>query len=125
MSDQAPLGTVGWLDITVDDATNLRDFYADVVGWTFQGHSMGDYEDYVMMAGDTAVGGICHKRGGNAQMPGQWLVYITVPDLDAAVKKAEARGAKILDGPRAVGGQGKFCALQDPSGAAFALYQAN
>ena len=30
MSD---VGKIGWIDITVDDAEGLRDFYANVVGW--------------------------------------------------------------------------------------------
>ena len=28
MADDAEIGKVGWIDITVDDATGLRDFYS-------------------------------------------------------------------------------------------------
>lgn len=28
------VGSIGWLDLTVDDAPGLRDFYSAVVGWT-------------------------------------------------------------------------------------------
>jgi predicted enzyme related to lactoylglutathione lyase len=31
MSDN--IGKIGWIDMTVDDANSLRDFYKDVVGW--------------------------------------------------------------------------------------------
>ena len=27
------IGKIGWIDITVDDAEGLRDFYAKVTGW--------------------------------------------------------------------------------------------
>lgn len=37
---------------------------------------MGAYDDYVMNASSTgqATAGICHARGGNADLPAQWLV---------------------------------------------------
>ena len=31
MSEQSKVGQVGWIDITVDDATGLGDFYKDTV----------------------------------------------------------------------------------------------
>lgn len=27
------IGKIGWIDMTVDDASGLRDFYQKVVGW--------------------------------------------------------------------------------------------
>lgn len=71
MSDASQVGTVGWIDITVDDADGLRDFYKEVVGWESDAVSMGDYSDYTM---------------------------------------------KTPSG-------GKFCVIEDPSGATAALYQ--
>ena len=44
-SDMEP-GKIGWIDITVDDAAGLRDFYANVTGWKYDEVSMGDYADY-------------------------------------------------------------------------------
>ena len=41
-------GKIGWIDITVDDAGALRDFYADVVGLRPEPVSMGDYDDFNM-----------------------------------------------------------------------------
>ncbi|MGB5447975.1 MAG: hypothetical protein WBM80_03530 [Woeseiaceae bacterium] len=31
MSDKNQVGKIGWIDITVDDADGLRDFYKEVV----------------------------------------------------------------------------------------------
>jgi predicted enzyme related to lactoylglutathione lyase len=45
---KSDIGKAGWIDISVDDAAGLRDFYANVVGWTPEGVSMGDYEDFTM-----------------------------------------------------------------------------
>ena len=82
MSDS--VGEIGWIDMTVDDATATRDFYQDVVGWNVEDTSMGDYSDYTMMSpGDgEAIAGICHARGSNSDLPGGWLIYIVVADVD-------------------------------------------
>ena len=49
MSQPKPkVGTVGWIDLVVDDAEGVRDFYADVVGWEPESVGVGDYDDFNM-----------------------------------------------------------------------------
>ena len=117
------LGKLGWLDITVADAGALKDFYQNVVGWGVDTMSMGGYNDYVVKdsAGD-AVGGICHARGGNKDVPPGWMPYFTVAKLDEAVSNAVESGGVVVDGPRGAGG-GTMVILRDPVGCHFALYQ--
>ncbi len=116
-------GTVGWFDLTVENADAIRDFYAAVAGWTPEALSMGDYSDYVMQAPDgTAVGGVCHARGANAGLPAQWLMYITVPDLDASLAEAEARGGARIGAVRNMGAA-RYTVVRDPAGAVVALFQ--
>lgn len=125
MSDDSGVGKIGWIDITVDDATGLRDFYSKVVGWKSEDVSMGDYADYSMAmpgSGDI-VTGICHARGSNADLQGGWLVYITVADVRESATACVANGGKVLVEPRGLAG-GQFCIIEDPSGATAALYQA-
>jgi len=65
MTEKPEIGDVTWRDLTVPDAEGLRDFYADVVGWTHEPLSMGDYDDFCMNtpgSGKT-VAGICHAWG--------------------------------------------------------------
>ncbi len=118
------IGKIGWIDMTVDDATGLRDFYQKVVGWQVEDTSMGDYSDYTMLSpGDgDAIAGICHARGSNADLPGGWLIYITVADVAASAAACAANGGKIIVAPRGLAG-GTFCVIEDPSGATSALYQ--
>lgn len=40
-----PIGGIVSADITSSNAEALRDFYADVMGWTVTPLSMGDYDD--------------------------------------------------------------------------------
>jgi len=116
------MGVISWTDLTVKNAGELRDFYGKVAGWSSSPVSMGEYEDYSMVAagGDT-VAGICHARGSNANLPPQWLIYITVADVDESAKKCTEMGGKVIEGPRAMGG-GRFCVIRDPAGAVAALF---
>ncbi|MHC4429800.1 MAG: VOC family protein, partial [Planctomycetota bacterium] len=71
--------------------------------------------------GGDAVAGICHARGPNADLPAQWMLYITVEDLDESVRRCESLGGKVLVAPKDMGGQ-RYCVIQDPAGAVAALY---
>lgn len=119
------VGRVGWMDLTVPDAAGVRGFYEKVVGFTSTGLDMGGYEDYCMNAPGSGktVAGICHARGGNAGLPVAWLIYITVADLDESLRQCVAGGGKVLREPREYPGQGRYAVIEDPAGAAVALYQ--
>jgi predicted enzyme related to lactoylglutathione lyase len=116
-------GSISWTDLTIEDAERLRDFYASVAGWHPESLSMGSYADYVMNdASGAAVAGICHARGGNADIPPQWLVYITVDDLDHSMAECVRLGGAVLVQPRSYA-DGRYCIIQDPAGAVCALYE--
>jgi len=126
MSEGRPkAGTIGWHDLTVDDADDVRAFYEAVVGWTSSGLDMGGYEDFVMSVPGTgdAVGGVCHARGPNANLPPVWLIYVNVDDLDASVGRVRELGGDVISGPKEMGGQGRYCVVRDPAGAAIALFE--
>ncbi len=112
------------MDLTVDDASGLRDFYSAVIGWEPQPVSMGDYADYCMTPQNAQqpVAGICHRRGPNAQLPPAWLVYLTVPNIAASIASVEALGGKVLTQTRSSSG-GHYAVIEDPAGAVCALYQ--
>lgn len=122
-AERKPVGTIMHLDITVEDADELRDFYAAVVGWRPEPLDMGGYADYVMAAPSGEWGaGICHARGVNASLPPQWLVYIAVENIDASLQTCVERGGKQLTDIRDGGGS-RYCVIQDPAGAVMALME--
>ena len=124
MASEPKMGTIGWIDLTVADATGVRDFYAQVIGWAPSPVPMGGYDDYSMVAAGTGepVAGVCHARGSNADLPPQWLIYITVPDVDASASRCVELGGKVLAGPRGMGSYGRYCVIEDPAGAVAALF---
>jgi predicted enzyme related to lactoylglutathione lyase len=123
-ADKPVLGSIGWTDLTVVDAESVRDFYAAVVGWNVEPVDLEGYQDFTMIAPDTgdAVAGVCHARGPNADLPAQWLVYITVADVDTSVERCQELGGQVVAGPKGLAG-GRFAVIQDPAGAVCALYE--
>ena len=119
------IGSIGWIDLTVENADEVRNFYSEVVGWTFEGLDMGGYDDYVMNepVSGKPVAGVCHARGTNAGLPPVWLLYVNVADLDASIARCRALGGEVIAGPKSYGGQGKYCMIRDPAGAHLALFE--
>ncbi len=115
--DKPKIGQIMWHDLTVPDATAVSEFYKKVVGWDIEAVSMGGYDDYCMKAenGET-VSGVCHARGSNANIPPQWIMYVTVADLDESMKQCVAEGGQIIGEKRKMG-EGLYCLIQDPAGA--------
>lgn len=123
MNSEIPCGQIAWNDLTVPDAESIRDFYESVVGWKSSPVSMGDYSDYSMEDGDgNVVAGVCHAKVENARIYPYWLVYVTVPDLDASVEQCESSGGTVVDGPRTTG-DARIAIIKDPAGAVLSLYQ--
>ena len=124
MSDKSQVGKIGWIDMTVDDADGIRAFYKTVVGWGSESVSMGDYSDYsmTMPASGEAVSGICHARGGNADIPSGWLIYIVVEDVEKSAAACTENGGEVVVPIKGLAG-GRFCVIRDPAGSTAALYQ--
>lgn len=118
------IGSIGWVDLTVENATELKDFYAQIIGFESQGVSMGDYEDYTMSSptdGQAKVG-ICHARGNNAHIPPVWMVYFYVKNIDESLTKLHRLGGQTIGDVQSMG-KDRYVFIKDPQGIACALYQ--
>ena len=122
--ENAKLGEVVWLDLTVDDASAVKDFYQAVIGWEAEAVSMGEYDDYAMKSTNsgTTVSGICHARGPNAELPPMWLPYFLVANAETSANTVVAQGGELITEVKSMGDD-KFVIIRDPAGAACALYQ--
>jgi predicted enzyme related to lactoylglutathione lyase len=120
------VGSIGWTDLTVDNAEEIRNSYSAVVGWKADPIDMGGYNDFNMTppASGEAVAGVCHARGGNTGLPTQWIMYVTVEDIESSADRCKQLGGKVLTGPTGSAGKDRTCVIQDPAGAVIApLYQ--
>lgn len=125
-TDKNTIGKFLWTDLTVPNATELKVFYKEVIGWEEHAVVMTDgddtYDDYAMMIDkDTPAGGICNKRGINANIPSQWISYINVANVEESLNKALQLGGKLIHESRKKDGSYHFVIVQDPVGAVFGM----
>jgi uncharacterized protein len=113
-------GRVSWHELLASDAESAFAFYNALLGWRkadAEADPTGVYQQF--SAGGQAIGGICTKP--ESWPESLWLYYFDVADLDAAVKRVQAHGGKILYGPVTVKGGARFVHCADPAGAIFGL----
>lgn len=121
-TDQHLTGKVVWHDLVTEDPKAASTFYSGLFGWEFRQLQGMDY--WLILREGKPIGGMVDARKftteGNVS---QWVVVISVDDIDAAVERLKAGGGKILGGPRDVGQRGRLALAQDPQGANVALLQ--
>jgi predicted enzyme related to lactoylglutathione lyase len=112
-------GTFHWNELMARDVTAAKKFYADTIGWTYDGMPTPDGQTYwVAKMGDQPVAGLFDISGPDYQgMPDGWMPYLAVDDVDARIKKAVAAGARVMKPPFDVPGIGRIAILMEPGGA--------
>src|SRR5919109_2334529 len=91
-------------EVVGKDAKKLRDFYAGLAGWNFDDTPSGPTEYYVLSReGNTNPDGVGiggGVGGGPEGYEGHVTFYVEVPDVEAALAKAESlRGTRMM-GPQ-------------------------
>ncbi len=118
------LGEFSWAELMSTDPEAAFAFYADLFGWQTTGKmdmgEMGTYHMFGRIQDAGSMGGIMGVPPG---MPmSAWMYYANVANAADAAEKAKANGAQIWHGPADVPGGGRIVSLQDPQGAAFAVF---
>ena len=118
----ADLPNIHWTELVTADPAGAAKFYATVVGWTVEEMEMagappGSEPYRVCMNGEEMVCGIMARPPEMGDAPDMWTSYIGVADVDAAAKRAEAAGGRVLNGPFDIPNIGRIAMIADPTGA--------
>ncbi len=120
-------GTFSWPELATSDQKAGVAFYCALFGWDVNEQPIGPTEVYSMfqMRGKP-VGAASTQQPQERQMgvPPHWNAYVTVVNVDESAKKAESLGGKLFMPPFDVMDAGRMAILQDPTGAAFQIWQA-
>lgn len=117
-------GEAAWHELmTPDPEASLR-FYSELFGWELINRMdmgpIGFY--YIFGSGGTQLGGM-FKPSKALPGPGSaWVLYVAVPDADAAAAAATQAGGQLHNGPMDVPGGGRIAQLADPHGVMFAVH---
>ena len=124
-NNNPPVGSIGWVDLTIENTEQLKKFYEQVIGWKSAPVSMGDYDDFTMISPDNDIpyAGICNKKGSNEGLPPHWLIYFNVRNIEESCKNVLELGGEILFEPKLMGNVGKYSVIKDPAGAYCALFE--
>jgi hypothetical protein len=111
-------GSLTWADTATPDPDAAQAFYTALLGWRFD--QMSEEPPYwVIWNGERTNGGMTVPPEG---APPVWYPYFAVEDVEAAVEAAQAAGGQPFVGPVDVPNGGRFALIQDPQGAAFAVF---
>ena len=103
------------------DPAKLRSYYGELFGWEFQtGDAVTDAVSepgsYGFVDGNTTDSGINGGVGGGEGYEGRVRFYVGVPNVEAALKKAESLGGKRRMGPEGTTGTLVVGQFTDPEG---------
>lgn len=113
-------GQFVWFDVTSNDADQLREFYAELFGWTIgPATDAGRYRAWITDGGEQPWAGIAQPTTPAAT--GRWLPYVVVDDLADATKRAVSLGATVI-ADATEGPAGTSVTIADPAGAQVALF---
>jgi len=117
-------GTFCWNELATKDLDAAKKFYTELLGWQFKqsdvpGNGGAAYNEIV--AGGRQVGGLYQMGPEYGDAPSRWMGYVAVADVDERAARAEALGGKVCVPPTDIPNIGRFCVVNDPTGAAISL----
>jgi uncharacterized protein len=114
-------GAMTWHEIYTRDVTKAREFYARVFGLEPKRLEMPEMEYWTLHLGAQTVAGVMQLTADMPKdMPSHWGTYFAVSDADAAVKRVEPLGGKVISPPFDTP-YGRMGRIADPFGAVFSV----
>jgi uncharacterized protein len=103
-------------EIVGSDGEALRSFYSQLFDWEIDANNPMNY-GIVDRGANLSADGVGIGGGiGAGEGPGHVTVYVGVPDLEAALSKAESLGGKRIMGPEQVTPDVQIGLFADPEG---------
>ena len=106
-------------EIIGKDAQKLRSYYSELFGWEIDSDNPMQY-GMVQREGNVNADGVGIGGGiggpGPEDYPGHVTFYVEVPDVEAALAKAESLGGSRVMGPEKVMEQVEIGLFTDPEG---------
>jgi len=128
-TDERQPGKIIWHDLLTHDPEGSRRFYEELFGWEFESASGGEGPDnnpaYMLIRHNgRLIGGMVDTVTlNNKRDISQWIISMSVADIDAAVAKFEADGGEVVTPPTDLQRRGKLAIVRDAEGALLGLLQ--
>jgi len=120
-------GAFCWVELGTNNAEAAKKFYTSLFGWSFDDVPAGPSGVYTMLKLDGKDVGALYQLSDemlSQHIPTASLSYILVSDANEAARKAKEAGGVIAKDPFDVMDVGRMAVILDPTGAAFAVWEA-
>jgi len=116
-------GAFCWNELATTDLESAQNFYKTLLGWGIkESNATGTGMVYnEIVVGGQSVGGVYKMGPEFGQTPSHWMAYVAVDDVDAKARQVWELGGKVCVPPTDIPNVGRFCVVNDPTGATIAL----
>jgi predicted enzyme related to lactoylglutathione lyase len=122
-------GKIVWHELITDTPDESRRFYEELFGWKFEdlGINLGFTRtvNYTLIRHQgKLIGGLIDQNllATKADIS-QWMVLLSVEDVDAATRHVESSGGTVFNPPTDLAERGRMSIVSDPQGAMLALLE--
>jgi predicted enzyme related to lactoylglutathione lyase len=116
-------GRFVWYELMTTDVASARAFYAKVVGWGAQDASMPGLAYTFFTTGNAFASGLMGLPDDAREIGAtpQWIGYVAVDDVDAAVDRIRRLGGAVRVPPTDLLNTSRFAVVADPQMASLAV----
>jgi hypothetical protein len=123
-------GSFCWNELSTSDDDAAIRFYTELLGWevkkseaaaSCEGSEAPPMVYNEIVVGGRHVGGIYKMGPESGGAPPHWMSYVAVDDVDAKAAQVTALGGTVRVPPTDIPDTGRFCVINDPTGATISL----
>lgn len=116
------VGKFVWFDLFTTDLKSASLFYKGLFGWSFHPEESGNNIVCTIKREGLPIGNAIQiNPEKNKVRKSGWLGYVSVEDVDAAVKLVEQNHGTVYLRPKDLPNRGRVAVVRDPLGAVFAM----
>ena len=123
-------GSFCWNELGTTDLEAAQNFYKTLLGWQIEeskataaceGSEAPPMVYNEIVVEGRHVGGIYKMGPEFGGAPSHWMAYVAVEDVDAKARQVWELGGKVCVPPTDIPNVGRFCVVNDPTGATISL----
>lgn len=115
-------GRFVWFEHMSTHETKAQAFYGELFHWKTKPMPMPQGTYTMITVGDRDIGGYLRPPTGTPEQA-RWVSHLQVASASETASKIKSLGGKVMREPFKVGDVGTMVVVEDPFGAAFALWQ--
>jgi predicted enzyme related to lactoylglutathione lyase len=114
-------GTFCWNELATRDLEAAKRFYTELLGWQLKDSTSTGMTYTEIVVDGEHIGGMYQMTPEQGDAPPHWMAYVAVDDVDEKARRVEELGGRLRVRPMDIPNVGRFCVVNDPSGATISL----